>query len=299
MGKRNRFIDKTVDLSARAVIAMALALPYRKRVNLVGALTANVIGPLAGFNTRIRTQLAYACPDLAEPEIKRICKGVSRNVGRNLIETYSGNDFKAHANTFKVTGPGLPTLEAAKAAGKPVIFVSGHIGSYDAPRAALIAQGYRIGVIYKPMSNPAFNAHYVEALSTIGDPTFARGRKGLGDMMRFLKKGGMVGILNDQHLGHGADLSFFGKPAKTPTSAAEMSLRYDAPMIPIFGLRRANGIDFEMHIQAPIPPSDPLTMTQEFNDRLEVQVRANMDQWFWIHRRWAALKPGYKKPDPA
>ena len=27
-------------------------------------------------------------------------------------------------------------------------------------------------------------------------------------------------------------------------------------------------------------------MTQEVNDRLEAQVRARMDQWFWIHRRW-------------
>ena len=27
-------------------------------------------------------------------------------------------------------------------------------------------------------------------------------------------------------------------------------------------------------------------MTQEFNNRLEAQIRAHMDQWFWIHRRW-------------
>ncbi|MEP3298595.1 MAG: lysophospholipid acyltransferase family protein [Pseudoruegeria sp.] len=295
MGKRNSFIDASIDLSARAIIGAALALPYRKRVNLVGALSANVLAPLAGFNKRIRDNLAYTCPNLPESEIKRIVKEVSRNVGRNLIETYSGNDFKTHAKTFDVTGPGLTTLEAAKAAGKPVVFISGHIGSYDAPRAALIAQGYRIGVIYKPMSNPRFNEHYVNALSTIGDPTFSRSRKGLGEMMRFLKTGGMVGILNDQHLNGGVDLTFFGKTARTPTSAAEMSLRYDAPLLPIFGLRKSNGIDFEMQIQNPIAPSDPTQMTQEFNDRLEALVRENMDQWFWIHRRWNAMKPRYNK----
>ena len=27
-------------------------------------------------------------------------------------------------------------------------------------------------------------------------------------------------------------------------------------------------------------------LTQEVNDRLERMVRANMVQWFWIHRRW-------------
>ena len=27
-------------------------------------------------------------------------------------------------------------------------------------------------------------------------------------------------------------------------------------------------------------------MMREYNRRLEAMVRANMDQWFWIHRRW-------------
>ncbi|MFN3208955.1 MAG: hypothetical protein ACE369_08140 [Roseovarius sp.] len=27
-------------------------------------------------------------------------------------------------------------------------------------------------------------------------------------------------------------------------------------------------------------------MTREFNARLEAAVRDNMEQWFWIHRRW-------------
>ena len=31
---------------------------------------------------------------------------------------------------------------------------------------------------------------------------------------------------------------------------------------------------------------DPLVMTQALNDSLEAVVRQNIDQWFWIHRRW-------------
>jgi Kdo2-lipid IVA lauroyltransferase/acyltransferase len=33
-------------------------------------------------------------------------------------------------------------------------------------------------------------------------------------------------------------------------------------------------------------------MMQAVNDNLESVVRAHMDQWFWIHRRW---KPGRTK----
>ena len=57
-------------------------------------------------------------------------------------------------------------------------------------------------------------------------------------------------------------------------------------MVPGYATRRDNGIDFDLVVEAPIPHSDAVTMTQALNDSLEAAVRANMDQWFWIHRRW-------------
>ena len=47
--------------------------------------------------------------------------------------------------------------------------------------------------------------------------------------------------------------------------------------------------------EAPIPPGDPVEMTQAINDNLEGWVRRHMDQWFWIHRRW---KPERKRAVP-
>ncbi|MCT8160066.1 lysophospholipid acyltransferase family protein [Pseudoruegeria sp. SHC-113] len=289
--KRNDLADRAVDLAARAVIGAARLLPYRTRVRAVGGLTAYVIGPLAGFPKRIRANLEYVGADLSEPEIRALCREVSRNVGRNLIEMYSAEEFKAHAAQTPVEGPGTDTLFAARDAGAPVVIVTAHFGSYDAARAAVVAQGCEIGGLYKPMTNPYFNAHYVEALSAIAKPMFPRGRKGLAEMLKFLKGGGMVGLLIDQDIANGALLEFFGKPARTPLSAAEMAIRYDAPMIPIFGIRKENGVDFRLEVQAPIPPGTAEEMTQAFNDRLEALVRENMGQWFWIHRRWEALKP--------
>lgn len=67
---------------------------------------------------------------------------------------------------------------------------------------------------------------------------------------------------------------------------AELALKFDALLVPVWGIRRSNGLDFDVHVEAPIPPGDPVEMTREFNARLEAQVRQNMDQWFWIHLRW-------------
>ncbi len=104
--------------------------------------------------------------------------------------------------------------------------------------------------------------------------------------MRFLKSGGMLGIVVDQRMIHGLPVTFFGKRALTATSAADLALKYDADLIPIYGIRRPDGLNFDIHVEEPIPHTDAATMTQAINNSLEAQVRRNMEQWFWIHRRW-------------
>ncbi|MFN3970523.1 MAG: lysophospholipid acyltransferase family protein [Gemmobacter sp.] len=263
-----------------------LRLPYRWRVPLCGWVMAWVIAPLAGYDRRVRENLALILPDLPRAEVRRLMRAVPANVGRTLIEIYSGAEFVARAAALPLTGEGVAALDAAHAAGRPVILVTGHFGNYDASRAALIARGYRVGALYRPMRDPVFNAQYVAAISGIGTPVFPRGREGLGQMLRFLKGGGMLGMLIDQHMGHGAPLSFFGHTALTALSAAELALKYDALVIPTYAVRRPDGFDFEVTVEAPIPHGTPQAMTQALNDSLEALVRRYPDQWFWIHRRW-------------
>jgi KDO2-lipid IV(A) lauroyltransferase len=105
-------------------------------------------------------------------------------------------------------------------------------------------------------------------------------------MAKHLRGGGVLAILNDLNAHGGVPLDFFGAPALTSLVTAELALKFDAPLVPVWGIRRANGLDFDIHVEAPIAPGDPVDMTREFNLRLEAQIRAHMDQWFWIHRRW-------------
>jgi KDO2-lipid IV(A) lauroyltransferase len=185
-----------------------------------------------------------------------------------------------------MVGPGYAALEAARAAGRPVILVTGHFGNYDVSRAALIARGHNMGALYRRMSNPYFNAHYVRSITSIGTPMFEQGRKGMSQMVRHIKAGGVLGILTDLHAYGGARLDFFGKPAVTSLITAELALKYNAALIPVYAVRKENGLDFEIVVQDEIAHSDPETMTQAVNDGLEALVRENMHQWFWIHRRW-------------
>lgn len=278
--------DRLTDAGFRTILGLARALPYRVRVPVAGWIVSRLVAPLAGWRRRIRDNLALVCPDLPRAEVERLVRAVPDNVGRTMIELYSGEDFLARVRDLPVTGPGAEALAAAHRDGRPVILATGHFGNYDVARAALIARGYRVGALYRPMKNPLFNAHYLAAISAIGTPLFPRGKPGMAAMVRFLKSGGMLGLLMDQHMRHGAATTFFGHTAFTATSAADLALRYGAEIVPVYGVRRDDGIGFDIVAEAPVPRSDPETMTQAINDSLERVARAHMDQWFWIHRRW-------------
>ena len=268
-----------------APIRMARLLPYRWRIPVAAWLTTRVLAPLAGYRKRVRENLALVRPDLSQAEVEALARRVPDNAGRNMMELYSP-EFPDHARKSPVVGLGLPDVRAARDAGRPVIFVTGHFGSFNAARMAMMEQGFNMGVFYRPMANRPFNSHYVQAMAALSEPMFEQGRKGMMQMVKHLRSGGVLAILNDLNAHDGVPLDFFGKPALTSLATAEMALKFDALLVPVWGLRDPDGLNFTIHTETPIAHSDPVTMTREFNARLEAAVRDNMEQWFWIHRRW-------------
>lgn len=269
-----------------ALIQAPLLLPYRLRLDLAAVLMAWVFAPIAGYRRRIRENLALVRPDLSAAEVRRLLRAVPANTGRMLTELASGDDFLSIVRATPMQGPGLPALDAARAADRPIVIVSGHFGNFDACRAALAFRGHRIGALYRPVDDPEIDRLFLDALTKVAEPVFPRGRRGLGEMVRFLRQGNAVAILPDQYVHGGAPLTFFGHLARSSLAAAELALKYDALLVPVYGIRRGRG--FEIIAEAPIPHSDARTMGQAINDSLEARVRADMDQWLWIHRRWKA-----------
>ncbi|MCC5960245.1 MAG: lauroyl acyltransferase [Rhodobacteraceae bacterium] len=284
--KRPSWRHWTQDRVAAALLSMLRPLPYRWRIPAIGWLGGTIIGPLAGMRDRIRANLTHVMPDLPPSEVARLCRKVPDNMARTIAEIFTGDEFLERARTSSVEGTGLTALQEAHAQGRPVLLVTAHLGNYDAARGFLLAQGFNVAGFYMPMTNPAFNTRYVAAISRIGTPVFARGREGLARMLRFLRRGGMVGMVVDHYMDHGEIVDFIGKPARTALSAAELALKYDALLVPVYGIRNADGITFRVRIEDPIPHSDPRTMTACLNQSLEALVKTHMDQWMWSHRRW-------------
>ncbi|MCP1169798.1 lysophospholipid acyltransferase family protein [Limimaricola litoreus] len=283
--------DRMVDLALRGAIGAARRLPYERRVAAMGRLTAHALGPLAGYRRRAERNLGLIWPEISAPRRAALSRDVCDNLGRTLIENYSGEEFARVLPGTLAQDEGLDTIARARADRRPVLFVTGHFGNHEAPRRVLSRMGYEIGGLYRPMSNGFVNDHYAATMQGVSGPVFAKGRRGLTGFLRHLKSGGMATILFDLHDQGGSMIDFLGRPARTALTAAELALRFDAPLVPYFGIRRPDGIGFDIALEAPIPPDEPLEMMREATRRLEAHVLRDPGQWFWVHNRWKANRP--------
>ncbi len=274
------------NLFLQGVIRGMHLIPYERRIPAMGRI-AQALSPLVGFRKRIRDNLALVCPDLPEDEAARIAREVPHNAGSAIMEHFSPEEFVARQKTAPVSGAGLAAFDEAAAADRPIMIIAAHFGHYLAIRIALQARsGKPMGCLYRRMANPYFNEAYVECFHKTGEPMFEQGRRGMSQMVRHLRQNGIIAIVSDLHVHGGRELQFFGKPAVTSVLNAELALKHDALMLPCYAIRQPNGVDFDIRVHAPVPHSDPETMTQYINDDLEAVVRQHMGQWFWIHRRW-------------
>ena len=291
-GKKRSFSsDLSIYIFVRFLLAILSILPYRTKIALGGLIYQKIISPLSGNRKRIIDNLRLIFPDLEKRKREELCSQVPNNIGRTLFELLSPNAFSNIAKSAKVSGPGFKILKDAQEQKKPVILVSGHFGNYDVVRVVLNTNQISVGALYKPMNNPYFNTFYERCIKQIAEPLFPRGRAGMGNMMRYLEDGNVVALLIDQYMSHGEPLKFLGHTAYTATSAAKLALRHDALLITFYVVRNDDGINFDLVFESPVKPSTPNEMTQVLNDRLEKQIRKNMGQWLWTHKRWKSPSP--------
>ncbi len=280
----------------QGMIGATKLLPHGARVRTVGAIMAALSGP-AGYLSRAEDNLAMVWPDMPDAARESLAKEVARNAGRTLIENYSHTSFGALARKSPLSGPGLAAMHEAIKAGRPVIFLTGHFGNYEALRWALLDQGIKVGGLYRAMANVYFNAHYVRTMEDMSGPVFEQGRRGTAGFVKHLKSGGLAVLLFDIYEKHGVKLPFMGHDAPTALSAAELALKYDALLIPFFAIRQPDGLSFAVELDAPLAHTNPEQMMLEATQALEARVTRHPEQWFWIHRRWKPHRKRGRAPE--
>ena len=120
-------------------------------------------------------------------------------------------------------------------------------------------------------------------------------------LLRVLRKGGVAAIQVDQDArGHGVFVPYFGAPASTVPTPAQLAFRTGAAIIPAFSLRTGPGFRYRLWFEEPIVADkdadgdeETIRIMTELNRRLEMAVRQDPAQWLWLHRRWKSTPERY------
>tara|TARA_B100001250_G_scaffold343853_1_gene312652 strand:- start:113 stop:508 length:396 start_codon:yes stop_codon:yes gene_type:complete len=115
-----------------------------------------------------------------------------------------------------------------------------------------------------------------------------KGRLGVKNALEFLSQNHSIALMIDQRVTEGERIKFFGYEASTTTLPAQLALKYNLEIVPIF-IERVNNNFFKMEIYDSILPSNfknKLDISKKLNTVLEQMVIRNPNQWIWTHNRW-------------
>jgi len=268
------------------VLAIGRILPFWLRGKMFGFLGKLIVMYLPKARKRVHRGLITVFPGLSKKEINSITKKVGCNTALTLSELLMNDDYKKRKKLISADGEGFETLKEAKSNGQGAIIVSAHFGQWEAIRHHLAENNMETGAVYRKNNNPFYERLFLKSIKYGGLPIIARGGKGNINMIRHLKKGGFFALLVDQDSHSGKQIKFLGQDARTTTAPAEMALRYNLPLVPVFAVRQSNRRDIELYYEEPIKHTDPIKMTTEINHRIGERIRKNPEQWYWLHNRW-------------
>ena len=245
------------------------------------------IGPIIRSNDIIKKNLNIFSNKLSEKTKNEIEQNMWSNYGKTFVEYMFLKKFRQENSHIRIKGKKI--LEEIYLNNKPVIFISGHFANFELMSIEITKNKINLATIYRPLNNFFLNP-LMEYLRKkyICSNQIKKGLSGVKECMTYLKKDCSIALMIDQRVSEGDRIEFFGKDAYTTSLPAQLSLKFNIDVIPIF-LERENNDTFIMHVNNPINSSgfkDKLELTKKLNKILEDMILKNPNQWIWTHNRW-------------
>ncbi|MEO7028936.1 MAG: lysophospholipid acyltransferase family protein [Acidobacteriaceae bacterium] len=281
-------------------------------VVLLGALpreTARAVGAGIGavaFRVLLRLRktglrnLRLAYPEKSDAERVAILRHEFRSLGWQMAEFCQMSSYTADAASKFIRYEGLENYLNARARGKGVLVVTGHLGAWELSSFYHSLMGFPMSLVIRRLDNPRVDA-LVNAVRcrhgnrVIHKDDFARG------LITAMHAGETVGILMDTNMTppQGVFVPFFGTEACTASGLARVALRSCAAVLPGFLLWEAAERKYVLHFGAEMElvrtgdaAEDIVANTALFTAAIESYIRRYPGQWLWVHRRWKTRPEG-------
>jgi len=259
-----------------------------------GEIIGKYFGPLFRKKTIAKKNILIAFPDLNENSINEMIERMWKNIGRIFGEYIHINKFSImDLKKIKIGFANKNNFEILKKNNKPVVFFSGHFANFELMAKCLQELGFNIGAIYRPLNNIFLNP-IMEFIRKkyICPIQIEKGSNGTKKLIKHISTNNPLALMIDQRLSSSIRVPFFNQPATTTTTPAQLAIKYDALLVPVF-LKRLEKTNFEFFIEEPLIinrtndyDKDIFNITQSMNKKIEEFIKRDPAHWLWSHDRW-------------
>jgi KDO2-lipid IV(A) lauroyltransferase len=284
-------------LAVAASWGLLRALGPDRAVRAARAVTSRV-GPRLRKSRNVRDNLAIMFPEKSAAERAVLEREMWGEWGA-LFADYAHIDRICDAVQQRIEVAAPDWLHAHVRSGRPAVFVTAHLTSFEISTWAGTRLGGRATALYQPDSNPILDRMILRRRAVIAADLVPR-QGGIRALMREMTQGKSVGLVVDSRNDVGEMVPFFGLDAPTVTTPARLALHFDCPLIPVRVERVTNGARFRITFHEPVKPGElarsrserALDMTRQLNQHFERWIRERPGQWVIFKRRWPRAAPG-------
>jgi Kdo2-lipid IVA lauroyltransferase/acyltransferase len=299
-----RLRDATKPLGQAAVGALTIGLLRTARyfdpiktANLFGRV-ARSIGPLMREQKIGRANLTAAFPEKSPAEIEAILAGVWDNLGRvgaefaHLDHIWEHDPARSEDSRIEIGPRSYELFRQLRHDGKPALIFASHLANWELPALAAVAHGLDTAILYR-RPNIAAADRIIQDLRAVKMGTLIpAGRDAPLKLAEALKNGQHVGMLVDQYVTNGVEVTFFGRKTRANPMLARLLRQIECP---VHGVRivRLPGNRFRGELSEEVKPLRDATgqidiqgTMQAVTSMIEGWIREYPDQWLWLHRRW-------------
>lgn len=289
-------------IAVRALVGTLGALPQSVSI-FFGRACGHLAYRLAGGLRRVgKRNLKLAYSELDEQAREKILRGCFENLGRQL-GVFSHLPKTTRENLGQLVeydGDGVKYLDEAKARGRGIIFLTGHLGAWELLNFVLAALHEPLSFLVRPIDNPRVES-YVEGIRSRSGNTPIDKKAAARTALRILQKGGLLAVLADSNSQprEGVFVPFFGHLACTTAGVTALALKTDATVLPVCTVWNEERKRFLFQggpivelVRTGDRARDLELNTANFTAALEKLIRKYPDQWLWIHKRWKTRPEG-------
>ena len=305
MSRRRRLRTTLEFVLARTIIA-GLGLLPRPAAVACGLFLGHIAYLVPGGLRRageLNLQLAF--PEKTKAERRQLLLGCFQNLGRLLGEfsQFPRATPEQLSKLIEYDAVGLAHLREAEKSRRGIIFLTGHLGSWELLSFGWSALEYPISFLVRPIDNPRIEEMIEKVRTRFGNRAIDK-KNAARESLRVLRQGGTLGILSDlnTHPHEGVFVPFFGHLACTTAGIATLALKTDAIVIPTCAVWNTERKRYFFHGDPPVElirtgdhRKDVELNTARFAAAMERMVRLYPDQWLWIHKRWKTRPAGEKE----